>query len=122
MGCVLSKEEDRKSSLPITVITLATLVKELREGRCSSGSSACNSFSEGLDLVVMDRFHSFGDGNYGSLWEEAIMFLDHKVCRITGQHLKKTKNVERKNRKIGCKKMFGKRWKLVDKDGHSFNA
>ncbi|CAM6128288.1 unnamed protein product [Calypogeia fissa] len=76
---VASKEEDRRTDFAITVITLEALIKELREGSSRAGSSVGNSFCEGLSVAVMDRFHTFGGAQYGSLWEEAVMLLDHKV-------------------------------------------
>ncbi|KAJ7542192.1 hypothetical protein O6H91_10G093900 [Diphasiastrum complanatum] len=62
----------------ILVVTLEFLVKELRD-QIGVETSKKTILSEGLNIVVLDKFFVAIDGELGSFWEEAVMLMDSQV-------------------------------------------
>lgn len=65
----------------LIVITLETLAKVLQELN-GPGGSEFSFFFEGIKLVVLDKFHTIGDANCCSLWEEVMTLMDPKIAFV----------------------------------------
>ncbi|MCO5578824.1 hypothetical protein L7F22_032671 [Adiantum nelumboides] len=73
-GTRMRMQKDHK----FVVLTLDSLAKMLQELH-GPGGSEFRFFFEGINVVVLDKFHTMGDSKYAKMWEEVCMLLDAKI-------------------------------------------
>ncbi|KAH7298438.1 hypothetical protein KP509_25G043200 [Ceratopteris richardii] len=62
----------------VVVLTLESLAKMLQELH-GPGGSEFRFFFEGINMVVFDKFHTFGEFKYVNMWEEVFMLMDARI-------------------------------------------
>eukprot|EP00250_Pteridium_aquilinum_P013541 c21406_g1_i1 orf=175-5178(+) len=62
----------------VVVLTLEMLAKMLQELN-GPGGSEFRFFFEGVNMVVLDKLHTFSEAKYGTMWEEVFMLMDARI-------------------------------------------